>query len=449
MRCKAGTERWNKPGNRIMRCAVAAGTLLVFLTGLLLGMPQELRADSAGTHIRLWYVDSEGKYQESDKLELEQGTSIRLVAETARDLVSMYAIRGVLTYERKGVSPSQRFENVFRDMELSVSTGGNEEIVPVTLIQQRGDGQGYNFSIHFSNQSQTNVARTILKGEQLAVIDLTVNADAAEGFRFSLTDLKMIVSVDGSQTQDLVSEGCSLQNTATRREVALSVEQGMTAGRDSDLVVPVRIEGNTGFDDLVLQIQYDSNDLRYRKAMLAPGFRSAAEIQMLGQEELPEGYSPYTEAANFEIYNRYRDITLTEQEMVYLYFEVKENAKGSSTPIQVYVKALSNSEGTYMRGASLTDAYLYETDITLTEVIEPGDVNMDGEVTLTDAAYLLQYYNGLRILSDLQIRKGDVNCSGGQEPSGTDITLLDVLMIMQRFNGVISDSRWYSITSSR
>ena len=66
--------------------------------------------------------------------------------------------------------------------------------------------------------------------------------------------------------------------------------------------------------------------------------------------------------------------------------------------------------------------------VNLKKGCELGDVNMDTKISLVDATYILQYYNGVRELSDEQKALANVNKDG-------DINLVDVLLILKYCNG--------------
>ena len=59
-----------------------------------------------------------------------------------------------------------------------------------------------------------------------------------------------------------------------------------------------------------------------------------------------------------------------------------------------------------------------------------GDVNQDGEVNLTDAKLVMQYYNGAIDLDTQQVKNADTNSDG-------KVNLTDAKRIMQYYNGEI------------
>lgn len=60
-----------------------------------------------------------------------------------------------------------------------------------------------------------------------------------------------------------------------------------------------------------------------------------------------------------------------------------------------------------------------------------GDVNLDGRVNLTDAKLVMQHYNCVKILDDIQKENADVNNDG-------KINLTDAKLVMKFYNGEIN-----------
>lgn len=61
-----------------------------------------------------------------------------------------------------------------------------------------------------------------------------------------------------------------------------------------------------------------------------------------------------------------------------------------------------------------------------------GDVNGDGNINLTDASLIMQYYNGIQELNSNQLQNADVNNDGS-------VNLVDVRLIMKYYNKEIQN----------
>lgn len=68
------------------------------------------------------------------------------------------------------------------------------------------------------------------------------------------------------------------------------------------------------------------------------------------------------------------------------------------------------------------------TNINFAQGSSKGDVCIDGVINLLDVTYALQYYNGVRRLTDEQFENADVN-------NDSKVNLVDVLMILKKVNG--------------
>ena len=110
-----------------------------------------------------------------------------------------------------------------------------------------------------------------------------------------------------------------------------------------------------------------------------------------------------------------------------LNFEMSRGAKaGNKSTISGEILSLANESGT--KDDKLAKTVSNSCEVTIVEGPKRGDVNGDGKITLIDATYALQFYNGVRDLTDEQQALADVNGQDG-------VTLVDVLMLLKFCNG--------------
>ena len=115
-----------------------------------------------------------------------------------------------------------------------------------------------------------------------------------------------------------------------------------------------------------------------------------------------------------------------------------QNISGNFSVAKVNFKIKDNAApGTYNINFSAEEAYNYEeapisVSVTGSKVVirstepGPGDVNLDGEVTIRDAAFILQHIAGWDVEIDLSF--ADVDLSG-------DVTIRDAAKILQYIAG--------------
>ena len=77
------------------------------------------------------------------------------------------------------------------------------------------------------------------------------------------------------------------------------------------------------------------------------------------------------------------------------------------------------------------DAYTLDGSVQYTD-LPPGDVSMNGNVQSYDPQLILQWYQGITILDDIQLMLGDVSGNG-------ETSLYDASLIYQYLNGVIEE----------
>ena len=116
-------------------------------------------------------------------------------------------------------------------------------------------------------------------------------------------------------------------------------------------------------------------------------------------------------------------------DFITLNFQISKDAQGgTATDIKGAILALENASENAFDKDKLKETSKVSCKVNLKKGCELGDVNMDTKISLVDATYILQYYNGVRELSDEQKALANVNKDG-------DINLVDVLLILKYCNG--------------
>lgn len=199
------------------------------------------------------------------------------------------------------------------------------------------------------------------------------------------------------------------------RQFELAVPTGVKVPAGRSVTVPVQVKANTGFDTLGIVVKYNKDWIKDVKVKASSAMDAYVESYQYNVEE------PGT--LKISLLNT-GDVKITG-DLFYLTFDVDVTVvEGTPIPIQVEVVELKNYSDTTMAGEKKTVV----GSLSVTKAINKGDVNMDGAISLVDATYLLQYYNGVRDLNEIQLDVGDVNGSG-------NINLTDVLWILKKYNG--------------
>lgn len=204
----------------------------------------------------------------------------------------------------------------------------------------------------------------------------------------------------------------------------------------------VFVKENTGFCDAAITVSYDPNLLTYEKVYLSAELRRRVGPAIIQQNvdgsrasvtiQVSSGDLKATGADRFRGY----DVTLSKGTKLLTVQFLGNQAVGNaarqdtSSEIQASVDSVSNESGTNMNWDTENDVQAVEKtsrEVWIRGERSYGDISEDGRVNLVDAAYLLQYYNGVRELTNDQIRHGDVNGDGS-------VTLVDVLLIMRSYN---------------
>ena len=195
--------------------------------------------------------------------------------------------------------------------------------------------------------------------------------------------------------------------------------ENIEKGAGEKFTVPITLNENPGFNALGMTVKYDKNLCTYQAMEISDTF--AGDIALDSVYEVPDSNEI---RASFIAAG---DIALTG-DFIDLSFKVNEDAQaGSQGEITMEVTQLTNAaeKDLVSKGAK---ALL--TVAAPTPVYTKGDVNEDGKINLTDAVYILMYYNDVKILTDAQLLAADTDENG-------EVNLLDALRIMRFYNGEI------------
>lgn len=210
-----------------------------------------------------------------------------------------------------------------------------------------------------------------------------------------------------------------VQTELERAKISLS---GIPVRGSKDISIPINIKSNSGFNLLGLTIDYDASLFGYEGLDIDDALKS--KISLDSVYEIPErgqikasfiALEDITDAGNF----------------LNLKLKAKDGAaEGATSNVTVSITQVGNKGETEMEGIG-TSCKVTLTDSAGTETPVLGDVNLDKNIDLVDAVYILQHYNEVRVFTDAQKTTADVSKDGV-------VNLTDALIIMKYFNGEIS-----------
>lgn len=350
--------------------------------------------------IELVALDSEGT--EVSEAPLEIGDVLTIGIKAASDVEDVQSIEGDLYYD----------EENFEALNIS-----NE-------ISESGWGRGWDteknrlkITAEYDKKNETPASILTASGQLITLqlkVKKAVNADTAVRFE------NIKVNVNGTPYTIVNAATATITNSkAADRGFEVAVENvSVPVGRS--VKVPISAVKNTGFSSLGLKVTYTS-----------PKRIKCTNVEMSSKlKAYAECWAHYDDVAGevtIGVVNSEKDITVTG-DLFELEFTADDTAlEGESIVVRVEVTDVDNVSETDMAGTGSDTV----GTISITKAVEKGDVNMDGSITLVDATYLLQYYNGIRTFNVIQEEVGDVDGSG-------KITLTDVLKILKYYNGEIS-----------
>lgn len=183
---------------------------------------------------------------------------------------------------------------------------------------------------------------------------------------------------------------------------------GATAMAGDEITLYVSVKNSPGIAAASFNIGYDSDAMTYVDV-------ESTNSSLLVEGSTEEGKNPFT--------------------LVFLEMSLSDVSGDFAVAAVNFKIADDAAPGTYDIDFTVAEAYNYdETDIPVTakssKVVikspEPGDANHDCDVTIRDAALILQYIAGWDVTIDTGV--ADVDCNG-------DVTIRDAAKILQYIAG--------------
>lgn len=205
---------------------------------------------------------------------------------------------------------------------------------------------------------------------------------------------------------------------------ALSLSSAPVQG-SGEIIIPISIEKNDGFNLLGLTLDYDPAIFTYESLEIDDKLKSKISL-----DSIYEAPGSGKIKASFIALD---DITDTG-DFLNLKLKVRDEVSaGTTSNVGVDITQVGNKAETAMSGTGTNCAVNIIGSGSGEEEQQPvlGDVNADKNIDLVDAVYILQNYNQVREFTKIQETAADVDKNG-------TVNLLDALMIMKFFNGEIT-----------
>ncbi len=227
------------------------------------------------------------------------------------------------------------------------------------------------------------------------------------------------VKVEGGYNYDVLTLNLTdTSDAASKLTLSTTPAQG-----SEEIIVPINIERNDGFNLLGLDLDYDTSLFTYESLEIAESLQSKISL-----DSIYEAPGSGRIKASFIALEDITDVG----DFLKLKLKVKDGvAAGTSSNVEVGVSQVGNKAETSMSGSGTTCAVSI-TDAGGEEQPTLGDVNADKKIDLVDAVYILQNYNQVREFTKAQETAADVDKNG-------TVNLVDALMIMKYFNGEITE----------
>ena len=217
-----------------------------------------------------------------------------------------------------------------------------------------------------------------------------------------------------------------LTNQNATRTVTFTNDANMTAkvaqlgSANKEFKVPVSLTVNKGFNALKLKVTYSGSMMSYTGFEIPPKMRTYLPSVTERTETIGSDTDIYISMVGND------DMKLTGQFIVLKFVPVTNVTLGQPTSLTLEVKEIFNTSSKKPK-ATFTNP---TTNINFVQGSSKGDVciDVDGVINLLDVTYALQYYNGVRRLTDEQFENADVN-------NDSKVNLVDVLMILKKVNG--------------
>lgn len=201
----------------------------------------------------------------------------------------------------------------------------------------------------------------------------------------------------------------------------LSLSSAQVQG-SGEIIIPISIEKNDGFNLLGLTLDYDPAIFTYESLEIDDKLKSKISL-----DSIYEAPGSGKIKASFIALD---DITDTG-DFLNLKLKVRDGVSaGTTSNVGVDITQVGNKAETAMSGTGTNCAVnIIGSGSEQQPVL--GDVNADKNIDLVDAVYILQNYNQVREFTKIQETAADVDKNG-------TVNLLDALMIMKFFNGEIT-----------
>lgn len=398
-------------------------------------------AVTSAPYLSLIAVDDNGNSLTDTSLELGDEVTYQLVATGDLNSIPVGMISGSLDYSE------DTFEPVV-----------NSDFVPAAGWTVYWDAETNKFSI----QTATDVpfaTNDVICSIRMRV-KRAVDGNASIAIKGSLTDNAQLIEIhqhnNGSEAvlfADNVTSSLTNTQVEGTRVFEMEVPQTLTfytnaPARDKEIKVPISIKSGSLYAGFRIAFTYNSGLLTYEGYELSQ--TAGAYVQMITQSDPIPSSNLITR--NIALVSS-RDIN-QPGEFIYLKFKtasgVASGVGGANLTITLY-EAVNQSRapmtytltsGTNSQSGTTTLAQTLNQNIPITfttRQVLRGDVNYDGKINLVDALMVMQYYNGIRELSQeekqnevgSEYERADVNQSG-------TVTLVDALLILKYYNGEIS-----------
>ena len=362
--------------------------------------------------------------------EIEAGKEIQIDIKAKEKMQIAGKIAGYLTFAADGYSMKQLLDS-FSIKEVVNPSGKTYSPAAVT------EGVGYGIEIH--NLYSEGV--TFEKDATIATITLEVKRSIDE-VTVELNQMDVVVnptdaSVVGTEKNSYTK--LTLTNKLKgKHKVVFEMPQGLVGKVSNEYTpelveVPVKIAENTGFCGVQISIKYDENRFRFVDYKLSPEAAKYLKVQtanatlntLTGIIQLAFAAEADTDFTGEFLTLRFATI-VNESEV--------SNGKTVTADITPTIMELNNISGMSISGGDMKGEFTSgkeKSTITLEQGWQLGDVNKDGKVNLVDVAWVLQSYNGIRVLTSEQATLGDVNGDG-------KVSLVDAILILKYVNGEIS-----------
>lgn len=352
---------------------------------------------------------------------LEKNDEFTLDLQSKNVFQSTMAIEGQFIYEEKGVA-DQYFD-----------------IIKVTPV-----GAGW-ASFYDNDTGKFGIVRSALNpysspaaNTSIATITFRVKKAVDEAdIRLVLSVFSASVSVTsgGTTTVNPVKEDetpsaaykvtcAKLTNQNATRTVTFTNDANMTAkvaqlgSANKEFKVPVSLTVNKGFNALKLKVTYSGSMMSYTGFEIPPKMRTYLPSVTERTETIGSDTDIYISMAGKD------DMTLTGEFIILKFVPTTNVTQGQTTTLKFAADQIFNSSSK-VPTATFTNP---TTNINFVQGSSKGDVCIDSKINLIDVTYALQYYNGVRRLTDEQIENADVN-------NDSKVNLVDVLMILKKVNG--------------